>query len=107
MGENVRIRIEDGHRAARGEPGAEDERAGPWPHVEVPRPDVAPVVVDEVMSGDPPHESGDRPEDKRVVQPQEKRRVLRLALPGGVAAIHAGPSNVLCVEDSERWVGPT
>jgi hypothetical protein len=92
VGENVRVRVKDGHLAPGREPGAEDERAGSWPHVEVPRSDVASVVVDDAVSRDSPHETGDRPEDNRVVQPEEKGGVLRLPLPCWVATIQGRTS---------------
>lgn len=87
MGEDVGVRVEDRHRAAGEQAGLGDEVAGARTHAQVRVADVLPVALHQSHPRAPPDEPGDGAENERVVQVEQQRRVLALALVGGIVAI--------------------
>ena len=69
--------------------GLVEEVAGARPDVEMAVADVLPVAVHEPARRAAPDEPGGEAEDERVVQPQDRARVVALPAPGGIVAIHS------------------
>ena len=88
MIEDVHVGVEQGDRAAVGHAGSCQEVAGTGTHVEVPVAEVPPVPLHEASRRAPPHDWREEAEDQGVVDPEEERGVLTLALVGGVVTLH-------------------
>ena len=88
VSEHVRVRVEDGHPAAGWKARVLDEVPGARSDIEVIRTDVLPVPTDPLLGRAAPDVAGDRPEDERVVEPQQQLVVVALSAICRVVPIH-------------------
>src|SRR3954454_24253300 len=88
MTEDVHVGVEESHRAAVRHSGSCQEVTGTRTHVEVPAADVPPVTLHKASRRAPPHDRREEAEDQGVVDLEEERCVLTLALVAGVVTVH-------------------